>query len=510
MATRASAKRKRGSAPVSPPSDDGRVVAQRFQIGSGGASAVVAAEQEEPPTLVEVQGTWVEVMQPAREARQFIDVTLLAAGRRIEAHRIVLVSLSPYIAGLLTSGLAESATQSQELTLEDMDGRAVEAVVDCMYSGKLALSSHTVTAVIRVANILQVGAAEKAAAEFFASRLEPSTAADALGFAAERAECGEHAKALHESCMQYAVEHFAAVSHEASFCSLPAETVVGLIGRDELPVDEHDVVSVVRRWFEHDAEGRRESLKELMPLIRWPLLPVDARLGLPNEPLFGILGALGGESRKLSFRLMLECGSTDSASRVTKYHTPRFTPRKGTAQPALAVLAFTDVDPAYYETQDEGATLLPIDEDAEFRAAKCTGHVMNSGKNCAEMSIVSVNRGNDVSVMCGVARPGLDASEVDAYATTEPCEFWGYDCDGNMYYGAYTGNGWAGHQGYGAGDVLRLLLDSDAGTLTVKKNGVLLGVAVSEGLTGDLCWAVAVGDDRAHGVHIEAVDPANF
>jgi hypothetical protein len=37
-------------------------------------------------------------------------------------------------------------------------------------------------------------------------------------------------------------------------------------------------------------------------------------------------------------------------------------------------------------------------------------------------------------------------------------------------------------QGYGTGDVLRLLLDSDAGTLTVKKNGTLLGVAVTSGL----------------------------
>eukprot|EP01046_Picozoa_sp_COSAG06_P041631 COSAG06_NODE_5191_length_3647_cov_51.409526_2_plen_157_part_00 len=47
-------------------------------------------------------------------------------------------------------------------------------------------------------------------------------------------------------------------------------------------------------------------------------------------------------------------------------------------------------------------------------------------------------------------------------------------------------------EGYGTGDVLRLLLDSDAGTLTIKKNGVLLGVAVTSGLTGDLCWAVAM------------------
>ena len=95
--------------------------------------------------------------------------------------------------------------------------------------------------------------------------------------------------------------------------------------------------------------------------------------------------------------------------------------------------------------------------------------------------------------------------------TTEPCQFWGYynspGARGAMCYGG-TAHGSAGQDGYEAGDVLRLLLDSDAGTLTVKKNGVLLGVAVPEGLTGDLCWAVAVY--RADGVRIKAVDPANF
>ncbi len=70
-------------------------------------------------------------------------------------------------------------------------------------------------------------------------------------------------------------------------------------------------------------------------------------------------------------------------------------------------------------------------------------------------------------------------------------------------------NNWTGQQRYTTGDVLRLLLDSDAGTLTVKKNGTLLGVAVTEGLTGDLCWAVAC-DGRGNQVRIKAVDPDDF
>eukprot|EP01047_Picozoa_sp_COSAG01_P068495 COSAG01_NODE_9914_length_2301_cov_5.022696_1_plen_204_part_10 len=204
MATRASAKRKRGSAPVLPPSD-GRL-ARRARGGSGGgASAAAAAEQgEEPPTLVEVESDvpWAIAMKTAREAGEFLDVTLVADGREIEAHKLVITSLSPYLHGLLTSGLAESAAQSQKLTLQEMDGRALEAVVDCMYSGKLAVSPHSVTGIIHVANLLQVGPVEKAAGEFFVSKLEPSTAADALGFAAERVECGEHAKALHAKSIE--------------------------------------------------------------------------------------------------------------------------------------------------------------------------------------------------------------------------------------------------------------------------------------------------------------------
>ena len=68
---------------------------------------------------------------------------------------------------------------------------------------------------------------------------------------------------------------------------------------------------------------------------------------------------------------------------------------------------------------------------------------------------------------------------------------------------------WSEQEGYRTGDVLRLLLDSDAGTLTVKNNGTLLGVAVASGLTGDLCWAMSSYGAGDQG-RIKAVDPREF
>lgn len=297
MATRASTKRKRSSLPVSPPSG-GRTVHSRG-----------AQPEEEEQTLVEVDNEvpWALALKPQREAGQFIDITLSVGGRRIEAHRSILAGFSPYFAGLLTSGLAESAAQSQELQIDlDMDSKAVEAVVDCMYSGKLSLSSSTVTSVIHVANLLQISAMEKAAGAFLLSTLEPCSAADALRFAEQRVACGEHARMLHEDCVAYAVQHFQAVSREPAFVYLACETLVRLIASDDLPVVEPDVLSAVRSWVEHDADGRKGALKTLLPLVRWPQLPVEARRHLKNEPLFLQLMAGDNECRSLGFGLLLE------------------------------------------------------------------------------------------------------------------------------------------------------------------------------------------------------------
>ena len=501
MATRASAKRKRSSAPVSPPTDGQQADVRAVQRARG--SGVASAEQEEPPTLVVVEGEWATFMRAHREHGKFIDVTLIAGGRRIEAHRNVITSLSPYLDGLLTSGLAESAAQSQELTLEDMDGYAVEAVVDCMYSGALSLSNRTVTPVIHAANLLQVGAAERAAGEFFVSKLEPTTAADALAFAAERAACGEHAKALYDQCMEYAVEHFAAVSREASFLSLPCDTVASFVASDDLPVEELDVVCAVRGWFEHDPAERKGALKPLVQLIRWPLLPRKAQKNLDTEPLFHYMMELDKGSRSLGIKMLLECSSD-----LRGEHCPRLKRRKGTRWLAVPKLAFTDMDSRYYETQDGGAALRVKTETRPYcQAVRCGEHVMNGGKHCAEFSFPAGDEGGyDFDLMVGLARPSLDVSSDYCYDTDQ---FWGYCSeDGRLYHGGAADFITVGRQTYREGDAVRLLLDSDAGTLTVKKNGVLLGTA-AEGLAGDLCWAVAVCAGPG-GVRIKAVDPAEF
>jgi hypothetical protein len=57
--------------------------------------------------------------------------------------------------------------------------------------------------------------------------------------------------------------------------------------------------------------------------------------------------------------------------------------------------------------------------------------------------------------------------------------------------------------------VVGLLLDCDAGTLTIKKNGTQLGVAVT-GLSGELCWAASCFGTTPPSVCFAAADAALF
>ena len=234
----------------------------------------------------------------------------------------------------------------------------------------------------------------------------------------------------------------------------------------------------------------------LLPLVRWPQLPVGVQLDLPQEPLLQrMMECDPRQNCPLGMQLLTECSVQFAASDAAAA-CPRLKPRKGAVLP----LAFCALSQEHYAVSEDGA-LLTNTGQALWRPALCRERVMNSGQSCAEFTVVRVGH-----ITIGVGRPTLDTDAYDAYTTED---FWGlYSQSGHVYHND-SAIQWQGQQGYGTGDVLRLLLDSDAGTLTVKKNGTLLGVAVTIGLTGDLCWAVSCLD-HVEMVRIKALDPAEF
>ena len=150
-------------------------------------------------------------------------------------------------------------------------------------------------------------------------------------------------------------------------------------------------------------------------------------------------------------------------------------------------------------------------------------HPMRGGRHFAECEGVEEDA-------CGVFL-GLAARGLDLEATSwQQAAFWGvHGGNGRLGHGG-GGADWAGRQSFGAGDTIGLLLDCDAGTLAVYKNGARLGQAVAPGMRNtfrntnevaglkgqELCWAVAMyvdedeEDEEEAAVRIKALDPAEF
>jgi hypothetical protein len=76
------------------------------------------------------------------------------------------------------SGMAES--KAKEVELADVPWVALKTIVDFSYTGKILLAGSTVVAIIRAANLLQVGTVERAAVDFLAERLDAEIVLDAM------------------------------------------------------------------------------------------------------------------------------------------------------------------------------------------------------------------------------------------------------------------------------------------------------------------------------------------
>ena len=76
-------------------------------------------------------------------------MVLSAGGARVMAHRVILAAVSPHLRALFGGGVLES--KAWEVELQDVDGRALEKIVDFAYTGKLELAGSTVVSTIRAA-----------------------------------------------------------------------------------------------------------------------------------------------------------------------------------------------------------------------------------------------------------------------------------------------------------------------------------------------------------------------
>lgn len=183
---------------------------------------------------------------------------------------------------MFTGSLKEAC--DKEVTLGEVSGDALQALIHYCYTGNIELREDTVETLLSTACLLQLSSVVTACCTFLSRQLHPS---NCLGFAlfAEQQNCNS----LMKVAMDFTCQNFGLVCRNQEFFQLNPEQLSKLLISDDLNVlSEHEVFEALVSWVQHDAESRNEHVPDLLALIRLPLLqpavsPSFYSLSLPHK-----------------------------------------------------------------------------------------------------------------------------------------------------------------------------------------------------------------------------------
>ncbi|XP_029826385.2 kelch-like ECH-associated protein 1 [Ixodes scapularis] len=204
----------------------------------------------------------LEVMDLMRRQRVLCDVEIRVGSESFPAHRLVLLSMSPYFRAMFAGGLREVALPVVQI--QGVCPSTMAAVVRFAYTGRVRIDQHNVCQLLPAATMFQVSHIIEACCGFLEKQLEPSNCIGIGDFALQHG-CSQ----LYLKVNEFIDQNFPAVSEGEEFLSLTAGQLVALVKRDELNVRcESEVFNAVLRWVKHDEGRRRSKMADVLYAVR--------------------------------------------------------------------------------------------------------------------------------------------------------------------------------------------------------------------------------------------------
>ena len=201
-----------------------------------------------------------------RKADQLCDISIVIGNIKFRAHKVILISSSPYFEAMFLSGLSES--NKDTVVLQDIDPDAFQAILDMIYNGKILISVNTVQSILCAASIFQIDHLKQACSDFLIKQLSPHNCLGIKSFA-EGHGCCE----LMEFAHRHSLSRFTEVSQSEEFMTLDLGQVSDLLSCDNLRViNEEDVYDAAIGWINYNMEERGQYMAHLLHFVRLPLL----------------------------------------------------------------------------------------------------------------------------------------------------------------------------------------------------------------------------------------------
>ncbi|XP_069748660.1 kelch-like protein 24 isoform X1 [Narcine bancroftii] len=200
------------------------------------------------------------------QRKLFTDVVLRVERREFHCHRAILSANSIYFWTMFCTGLQES--QQGIVDLKGVSADTMDCVLDHMYGGRLSIHEDNVQDLLEAADLFQMLGLRNRCEKFLEEHLDPCNCLGILSFANSFS-----IPALSEKSRQFLRESFTEVIQHEEFLQLPKAELLDHLSSDLLAVArEETVFESVMSWVRHDAGARKGALRELLELVRIPLL----------------------------------------------------------------------------------------------------------------------------------------------------------------------------------------------------------------------------------------------
>ncbi|KAK1168337.1 kelch-like protein 35 [Acipenser oxyrinchus oxyrinchus] len=208
----------------------------------------------------------LQTLNTYRQSGLFTDVVLLAGTEEFPCHRATLSANSAYFRAMFHGSLKES--RQDTVKIPGISPCTMETLLNFMYEGKADIQEESVEKLFQASDLLQVTVLRDACVEFLEKRVNHSNCLGILGFARSF-----FIQSLSERCQALVFRDFAEVCQHEEFLLLSQEELAAFLSSEQLAVEREEIVlEAVLKWVHHDAPGRKGALKELLGLVRLPLL----------------------------------------------------------------------------------------------------------------------------------------------------------------------------------------------------------------------------------------------
>lgn len=178
-----------------------------------------------------------------------------------------MMSASAFFQALLEPNFQES--QHKEVTVPNIDGPTLKAIVNFCYSGKIKITGDNIERLVSAASFMNLMLIEKKCEQFWSNGLSSSNCVQTY----LRADA-HNLSDLRDTSFHFICEHFM----DQQLLEAEYSLLTKILKCDEIPHTENETFSQLVNWIEFDKENRAKFAPDLLDLIRLEKITQPVRL----------------------------------------------------------------------------------------------------------------------------------------------------------------------------------------------------------------------------------------